>query len=130
MKLRLMTLTALGALSLGGAALAQNQDMDGRERHEGRGGHKHASLERITEKLNLTPDQKTRVQPILDQAQPKIAAIHQEAMQKSKAILDEAMGQIRPMLTPEQQKQLDDLQTRRGREGHHGHHGDDDDSPF
>jgi len=131
MKLKLITLTAISALSLGGAALAQDQNAEGQQRHGGgHGGQRHETLDRITEKLNLTPDQKARVQPILDQAKPKIAAIHQEAMQKSKAVLDEAMAQIRPMLTPEQQKQLDEAHDRRG--GHEGRHAqggpDDEDS--
>jgi predicted nucleic acid-binding Zn-ribbon protein len=30
-------------------------------------------------------------------------------MQKAHAVLDQAMSQIRPLLTPEQQKKLDDL---------------------
>jgi Spy/CpxP family protein refolding chaperone len=64
----------------------------------------------MTETLNLTPDQKTKVQPILDQAKPQIVAIHQDAMQKTKAVMDSTMSQIRPLLTPEQQKKADDLQ--------------------
>jgi hypothetical protein len=60
--------------------------------------------------LNLTPDQKTKVQPILDQAKPQMAAIHQDAMQKSKAVMDSTMSQIRPLLTPDQQKKLDAVQ--------------------
>jgi len=130
MKLKLVTLTAMSALSLGGAAFAQDQDADGQQRH---GGRRHEPLERIAEKLNLTPAQKAQVQPILDQAKPKIAAIHQDAMQKSKAVMDEAMGQIRPMLTPEQQKQLDDLRNnpRGGHGGRQKGHGDgDDDGSF
>jgi hypothetical protein len=36
-------------------------------------------------------------------------------MQKTKAVMDNAMAQIRPLLTPEQQKTLDDTQNdRRG----------------
>src|SRR5437870_473809 len=119
MKLKLIALTAISALSLGGAAFAQDQETNGQERHEGRGGRRHEGLERITERLNLTPEQKAKVQPILDQAKPKIAAIHQEAMQKMKAVMDETMAQLRPLLTPEQQKQLDEAHDRRG--GHEGH---------
>jgi Spy/CpxP family protein refolding chaperone len=128
MKLRLITLTAISALSLGSAAFAQDQDTTGQEQHEGRGGRRHEPLERMTEKLNLTPEQKAKVQPILDQAKPKIAAIHQEAMQKMKTVMDETIAQLRPMLTPEQQKQLDDLRAdrREGRQGRHGQGGPDD----
>jgi hypothetical protein len=42
----------------------------------------------LTQDLNLTPEQQTKVQPIVDQAKPKIAAIRREAMQKTKAVMD------------------------------------------
>ena len=75
------------------------------------GGWHHGNpLDRISESLNLTADQKTKVQPILDQAKPQLAAIHQDAMQKSKTVMDSTMSQIRPLLTPDQQKKLDDIQ--------------------
>jgi len=60
--------------------------------------------------LNLTSDQQTKVQPILDQAKPQIAAIHQEAMQKMKTVMDSTLSQIRPLLNADQQKQLDAIQ--------------------
>jgi Spy/CpxP family protein refolding chaperone len=91
---------AAGAIALGGFAIAQAQ---------GHGPHGNP-LDRITETLSLTPDQTAKVQPILDQARPQIAAIHQDAMQKSKAIMDSTMSQIRPLLTADQQKKLDDIQ--------------------
>jgi Spy/CpxP family protein refolding chaperone len=125
MKLKLITLTAISALSLGGAAFAQGQDRDAQERHGGHGGRRHDSLEKITETLNLTPEQKTKIQPILDQAKPQIEAIRREAMQKTKAVMDNARTQIRPLLTPEQQKQIDESQNDRrgGHEGRRGRHG-------
>ena len=60
--------------------------------------------------MDLTSDQQTKVQPILDQAKPQIAAIHQEAMQKMKGVMDSTLSQIRPLLTPDQQKKLDAVQ--------------------
>jgi Spy/CpxP family protein refolding chaperone len=64
-------------------------------------------LEHLSESLNLTADQKAKVQPIVDQTKPQIAAIHQEAMEKMKAIMENAGTQIRPLLTPEQQQKFD-----------------------
>ena len=64
----------------------------------------------MTHGLNLTPDQKTKVQPIIDQAKPQIIAIHKDAMQKTQAIMASTMSQIRPLLTPEQQTKFDALQ--------------------
>src|SRR5947207_11051429 len=107
MKRNLLTFLAIGAIAGGGFALAQGPDQaDG----PGHGWHHGNPLDRMSETLNLTPDQKAKVQPILDQAKPQIQAIHQEAMQKAKAVMDKTMAQIRPMLTPEQQKKADDLQ--------------------
>src|SRR5260370_6150800 len=77
---------------------------------DGGGGRHECGVEHLTKQLNLTADQQTKVQPIIDQAKPQIAAIHQEAMQKMKAVMDSTTSQIRPLLTADQQKKLDDIQ--------------------
>ena len=131
MKLKLITLTALGAISLGSSAFAQEPETGGQDQQGGRGGGYHrSSLERTTEQLNLTPEQKAKVQPIIDQATPQIENIRREAMQKTKAVVDNAMAQIRPLLTPEQQKKLDESQNDRrgGRGGRHGQRDQNDQS--
>lgn len=122
MKRNIVTLGALSALSLGSFVFAQDQDLGGREQHGGRGGYRHDSLEKITERLNLTPEQKAKIQPILDQAKPQIEAIRRDAMEKAKAVMDNTRQQIRPMLTADQQKQLDEAQNER-RGGHDGRRG-------
>jgi len=107
MKRNLLTLAAAGAIALGGFAVVQA------EPGHGGGGcwHGHGfALERLTKGLDLTADQQAKVQPILDQAKPQIAAIHEEAMQKMKAVIDSTTSQIRPLLTPEQQKKFDAIQ--------------------
>ena len=104
MKRNLLTLAVAGAIALGGFAMVQAQPGHG-------GGGRHGfGLEGLTKGLNLTADQQTKVQPIIDQAKPQIAAIHQEAMQKMKAVMDSTTSQIRPLLTADQQKKLDDIQ--------------------
>jgi Spy/CpxP family protein refolding chaperone len=109
MKRNFLTLTAAGLIALGGFAFVQAQGRHG-------GGARGHWLEQLTEGLNLTPDQQAKVQPIIDQAHPQIVAIHREAMQKMKAVVDNTASQIRPLLTPEQQKKLDDNQKpRQGR---------------
>ena len=107
MKRNLLTVVAAGAIALGGFVVVQAQPGSG-----GPGGcHGHAfGLQRITEKLNLTSDQQTKVQPIMDAAKPQIAAIHKDAMQKMKTVMDSTLSQIRPLLNPDQQKKLDDIQ--------------------
>ena len=107
MKRNVLTLVAAGAIALGGFVVVQAQPGPG---GSGR-WHGHGfGLQGITEKLNLTSDQQTKVQPIIDGAKPQIAAIHQEAMQKMKTVMDSAVSQIRPLLTPDQQKKLGDIQ--------------------
>ena len=109
MKRNILILAAAGAIALGGFVIVQAQP------GSGPGGfgcpHGHAfGLRGITDKLNLTADQQTKVQPILDQTRPQIAAIHQEAMQKMKTLIDGAVSQIRPLLTADQQKKFDAIQ--------------------
>jgi len=104
MKRNLLAVVAVGAIALGGFIITQAQAGPGC-------GHGHAfGLQGITDKLNLTADQQTKVQPILDATKPQIAAIHQEAMQKMKTVMDGAMSQIRPLLTADQQKKFDAIQ--------------------
>jgi Spy/CpxP family protein refolding chaperone len=107
MKRNILTFVAAGAIALGGFVVVQAQ--------AGPGGpgrwHGHAfGLQHLTEKLDLTSDQQAKVQPILDAAKPQIAAIHHEAMQKAKGVMDGTLSQIRPLLTADQQKKLDAIQ--------------------
>jgi len=106
MKRNLLAVVAAGAIALGGFIITQAQAGSGFGC-----AHGHAfGLRGITDKLNLTADQQTKVQPILDQTRPQIAAIHQEAMQKMKTLIDGAVSQIRPLLTADQQKKFDAIQ--------------------
>ena len=105
MKRNILTFIAAGAIALGGFAVLQAQP------GAGGGCHGHAfGLQGFTKQLDLTSDQQTKVQPILDAAKPQIAAIHQEAMQKAKGVIDSSLSQIRPLLTADQQKKLDAIQ--------------------
>ena len=123
MKRNFLTLAAAAVIALGGflAVQAQNPDDRGGARRHGHG----AGLERLTEGLNLTPDEQAKIQPIIDQARPQIQAIHREAMQKMKTVVKSTVSQIRPMLTPEQQQKLDENQkAHRGRMNAKGPRGD------
>ncbi|HJY52836.1 MAG TPA: periplasmic heavy metal sensor [Candidatus Udaeobacter sp.] len=108
MKRNLLALAAAGAIALGGFVVVQAQAGAG-----GGAGHWHGhafGLRGLTDKLNLTADQQTKVQPILDAAKPQIAAIHQEAMQKMQTVMTSTLSQIRPLVNPDQQKQIDAIQ--------------------
>ncbi|MGI9114552.1 MAG: hypothetical protein DLM52_11430 [Chthoniobacterales bacterium] len=72
------------------------------------GGFGHGNpLEEMSESLNLSADQKAKIQPMVDQARPQLKTIHEEAMTKAKAVVDSSLAQIRPLLTAEQQTKLD-----------------------
>jgi Spy/CpxP family protein refolding chaperone len=139
MKRKLITLTTVGALARGCFSIAQTptsstapttkspvaQAPSRGERGRGReGGRKEKDpFAKISEKLNLTADQKAKAQPIFDQAKPEMSALKQELKQKNKAIMDKVMSQIRPLLTAEQQKKLDDQQKSQGGRSQGGRRG-------
>ena len=107
MKRNILTVVAAGAIALGGFVIVQANPGPGGFGH----GHGRAfGLRGITEQLNLISDQQTKVQPILDAAKPQLAAIHQEARQKAKGVIDSSLSQIRPLLNADQQKKLDAIQ--------------------
>src|ERR1700744_3060302 len=101
MKRSLLTLIAISAISAG-LAIAQG----------GPGGFHHGGLSfnRLTKSLTLTADQQAKIQPILEQAKPQLQAIHQDAMTKAQAIMNNTMSQIRPLLTADQQAKADQMQ--------------------
>ena len=78
-------------------------------RHRGHGGDGQM-LDRL---LNLTDEQKEKVNEIMEASRPKIKAIREEQGAKIQAVRDEAQKQIRPLLTPAQQKVFDDAQKLR-----------------
>jgi Spy/CpxP family protein refolding chaperone len=84
----------------------------GEGRHGDRGGHHKMmgfGMKHMTKDLDLTPQQKAQVDPIIEQVKPQMKAIHEEAMAKSHAIMEDAMAKIRPLLTPEQVQKLDKM---------------------
>lgn len=71
--------------------------------------------------LNLTPDQRTRLQPIRRQMRQQILAVRQDASlstqqkhEKIRNIRQNGMAQMKGVLTPEQQQQLEQMRQRRG----------------
>jgi periplasmic protein CpxP/Spy len=106
---KLITLTATAALSLASIVYLQaGEPGDHGPKHKHGPHHMMGNpLEHLSKDLNLTEDQKARVQPIIDETKPQIIAIHKEAMAKTHALLETATAQIRPLLTPEQQVKFD-----------------------
>lgn len=112
MRRRIISITTAVGLALASLVYLQAKEPgDHGPKHDGPGGpHEHMMgnpLEHLSKDLNLTDDQKMKVQPIIDQVKPQIKAIHEEAMKKMQALFESAGNQIRPLLTPEQQVKFD-----------------------
>ena len=71
--------------------------------------------------LDLTPDQETKILPIIDATSTKLEAIRLETAERVRTVMAESKREIAPQLTPEQQEKLERL------EAHHRkimiHHG-------
>lgn len=80
---------------------------------EGKGGPRFGHGAILAEELDLTPEQKEKAKAIMAAAKPKIQAIEDESRDKVKAVMQDAIKELRPILTPEQQAVLDDLQKLR-----------------
>ena len=109
---KLISITTAAALSLAAIVYLQAKEPgDHGPKHDGPGGPHHMMmqnpLDHLSKDLNLTDDQKAKVQPIIDQTKPQFIAIHKEAMEKMQALMESTGAQIRPLLTPEQQVKYD-----------------------
>ena len=112
MRRRIITITTAVGLALASLVYLQAKEPGehGPKHEHGPGPHEHMMgnpLEHLSKDLNLTDDQKTKVQPIIDQVKPQMKAIHEEAMKKMQALMESTGAQIRPLLTPEQQVKFD-----------------------
>jgi len=108
---KIITITTAAALSLAGLIYLEAKEPDDHgPKHEHGPGPQHMManpFDHLSKELNLTDDQKAKVQPIIDQTKPQLAAIHKEAMEKMHALMESTGAQIRPLLTPPQQQKFD-----------------------
>ena len=95
-----------------------------------------AMLEHMSTELNLTDDQKAKIKPILeDQAKQmqdlrqNTSASEQDRRAKMKQIHESTMSQLRPILTSDQQKKLEEMMSRRGEHGEGHQHAKDTSNP-
>jgi Spy/CpxP family protein refolding chaperone len=73
-------------------------------------------LEALTKQLNLTPEQKMKLLPILKADAPKLQAIKDDTsltgmqkLEKIRAIREQSNPQVEKILTPQQYQQLQDI---------------------
>jgi Spy/CpxP family protein refolding chaperone len=91
------------------------------------GGNPGNRMDELSERLQLTADQKTKVQEIFNDTREQLRAVRQETEPRMEEIRRQADGRLQTVLTPEQwqqfQKMRSDMRERRGGRG--GPHGDD-----
>ena len=84
-------------------------------------------IERMNLELNLTPAQRDQIGDILRDTRFKVMKARQDFDHKRHEMFWNGLGQVRSILTPEQQKIFDrDFTHPWENHGHHGDHGDDD----
>ena len=78
-------------------------------------------LDHLSKMLNLTDDQKAKIKPILENESTQVQSLQQDtslSMQdrhtKMRGIHDTTMGQVRPLLTTDQQTKLDSMKQHEG----------------
>ena len=71
--------------------------------------------------LGLTAEQEKKIAPIVDATSAKLEAIRVETAERVRAVMEDSKKEVAPLLTPEQQKKLDQLESEhRKMMMHHG----------
>jgi Spy/CpxP family protein refolding chaperone len=93
----------------------------------------------LTRRLDLTPDQQAKIQPIVVDATTQLRSLHREEIDHGAKIMKEADDKIAAILTPQQQAELQVIEKEREKmfSGHMHpwgagpmhHHGGPDDGP-
>ena len=77
--------------------------------------------EHLRRALDLTPEQSAKIAPVVDATTAKLEAIRIESAQRVRTVMEESKKEIAPLLTPDQQKKLDHLESEhRKMMLHHG----------
>lgn len=81
-------------------------------------------IEQLSERLNLTPDQKTKVQQIFSDTREQLRALRRESEPRVTEIRRQADEQMQQVLSPEQWQQFqtvrNEMRERRGGRGGRG----------
>src|ERR1044072_4459698 len=82
-----------------------------------RGGGPGNRIDELSQKLNLTADQKTKVQEIFSDTREQLRAVRQETEPRMAEIPRQADGRLQTVLTPQQWEQFQKLRDERQRRG-------------
>jgi Spy/CpxP family protein refolding chaperone len=77
--------------------------------------------EHLRRALDLTAEQESKISPIVDATSSKLETIRVETAERVRTVMEDSKKEIAPLLTPEQQKKLDALDSKhRKMMLHHG----------
>ena len=65
--------------------------------------------EHLRHALDLTAEQEKKIAPIIDATSAKLETIRVETAERVRTVMEDSKKEVAPMLTPEQQKKLDKL---------------------
>src|ERR671912_56812 len=84
------------------------------------GGDRRDRFEQMAERMQLTADQKTKVQEIFADTREQLRAVRRESEPKVNEIRRQADGRLQTVLTPEQWQQFQTIREERQRRGRRG----------
>jgi Spy/CpxP family protein refolding chaperone len=77
--------------------------------------------EHLRRALGLTAEQEKKIAPIVDATSAKLETIRVETAERVRTVMEDSKREIAPLLTPEQQKKLEQLESEhRKMMSHHG----------
>jgi Spy/CpxP family protein refolding chaperone len=82
-----------------------------------RGGGPGGRMDELADRLQLTADQKTKVQEIFNDTREQLRAVRRETEPRMEEIRRQADGRLQTVLTPEQWDRFQRLREERGRRG-------------
>jgi Spy/CpxP family protein refolding chaperone len=85
-----------------------------------RGGGGRDRMDELSERLQLTADQKTKVQEIFNDTREQLSAVRRETEPRMEEIRRQADGRLQTVLTPEQWERFQRLRDECGRRGRRG----------
>ena len=88
------------------------------------GGGPANRIDELSERLNLTADQKLRVQEIFSDTREQLRAVRRETEPRMEEIRRQADGRLQTVLTADQWEQFQRIREERGRRGRGGPRGD------
>ena len=134
MKHRLMMIAVSALLMMGLSAFAQEAQQgpppgEGGQRRGGMMGTPEQRAARLAERLNLTDDQKAKVQKIYEDSQKDMQNMQGASREDRMAKMQEVNGKVREVLNDEQKKKFDEMQQQMRQRGPGGQGGEGGQKP-